>query len=158
MKQEKLVIGRVDCIDLPEMNVENVLAKVDTGAYTSSIHCSEIHLSERDGRPLLCFHILDERHTDLETREFQTEKFEQKVIKNSFGQSEERYIITTVVRIFDREFETAFSLSNRADMRYPILLGRKFLNKQFVVDTARKNVSYKRKLKAAERSRAKANR
>ncbi len=129
------------------MNVYDVEAKIDTGAYTSSIHCSEINLLERDGKQVLSFHILDDQIPGLTQREFIAESFLQKKIKNSFGQSEERFVIKTAIRVFGHTFETYFSLSNRDNLKYPILLGRKFLRKRFIVDVSRKNISYKHKKK-----------
>ncbi|MGB3619452.1 MAG: RimK/LysX family protein [Catalinimonas sp.] len=136
----KLLIGRADEIDLPELGLEGIAAKVDTGAYTSSIHCSEVKLLEHDGRPVLSFHILDEDHADLAQREFRTEAFDRKQVRNSFGHVEERFAIRTQLYIFGQTFPTVFTLSNRADMRYPVLLGRKFLNGRFVVDPVKKNI------------------
>jgi hypothetical protein len=147
IRSEKTIIGRIDKIDLPSMNVFDVEAKIDTGAYTSSIHCSDIMLIERDGKQVLSFHILDDQIPGLTQREFIAETFLQKKIKNSFGQSEERFIIKTAIRVFGHTFETYFSLSNRDNLKYPILLGRKFLRKRFIVDVARKNISYNRKQK-----------
>jgi hypothetical protein len=147
IKTDKIIIGRVDKIDLPAMNVFNVEAKIDTGAYTSSIHCSEITLLEREGKEVLSFHILDDQIPGLTQREFIAESFLRKKIKNSFGHSEERYVIKTAIRVFGYTFETYFSLSNRDNLKYPILLGRKFLRKRFIVDVSRKNISYTRKLK-----------
>jgi hypothetical protein len=147
MKSDRRTIGRIDKIDLPGMNVFNVEAKVDTGAYTSSIHCSDIHVIKEENRQKLSFHILDDSIPGLIQREFITEDYKRKLIKNSFGHSEERFIIKTQVLIFGQLIETHFSLSNRDNMKYPILLGRRFLRKRFVVDVARKNLSYSRKQK-----------
>lgn len=129
------------------MNVFDVEAKIDTGAYTSSIHCSDIHVIEEGDKQKLSFHILDDSIPGLTQREFITSDFKQKTIKSSFGQSEERFVIKTKVLIFGELIETSFSLSNRDNLKYPILLGRKFLKKRFIVDVSKKNLSYTQKQK-----------
>ena len=62
------------------------------------------------------------------------------------GEVQERYVIRAVVRLFGEDFETEFSLSDRSDMRYPVLLGRSLLRQgRFVVDVMRRNVSARRR-------------
>ena len=56
----KKIIGREDKLDFPEINLENIQVKVDTGAFTSAIHCSEIKEVEEDGTTFIEFRILDE--------------------------------------------------------------------------------------------------
>jgi hypothetical protein len=143
MNKEKLIIGRRDRIDFPDLGIRNISAKVDTGAYTSSLHSS--HVKVISGTPdKLSFRI--EGH-DLEGLEFVTENFSERNIKNSFGQVERRYVIRTTVVIFNQKFETEFSLSDRSGMKHPILLGRKFLRGKFITDVSKLNLSYKLKRK-----------
>ena len=47
----KKTIGRVDCINFPKLQLHQIDCKIDTGAYTSSIHCSEI---TKEGDKLRC--------------------------------------------------------------------------------------------------------
>ena len=54
-------------------------------------------------------------------------------------------MIQTTIIIFNKTFPIYLTLSERKDMKYPILLGRKFLNKKFIIDTAKKNLSHKLK-------------
>ena len=58
----------------------------------------------------------------------------------------------TLLRLFGEDFEAEFSLSDRSDMKYPVLLGRSLLRQgRFVVDVARRNLSYKVQARAAAR-------
>jgi hypothetical protein len=143
MAKEKLIIGRRDRIDLPDLGIRNISAKVDTGAYTSALHAS--HVTVIKGTPdKLSFRI--EGH-DLEGLEFLTENFSERNIKNSFGHVERRFVIRTSVLIFNQLFETEFSLSDRSGMKHPILLGRKFIRGKFIADVSKLNLSYKLKRK-----------
>jgi hypothetical protein len=51
--------------------------------------------------------------------------------------------VETTIVIFDEEFPIELSLSERSDMKYPVLIGRKLLNRRFVVDTSKKYLSHK---------------
>ena len=141
----RTTIGHHDKIDLPEMKLVNIDAKIDTGADGSSIHCHHIEIVKRKGKKQLHFILLDPTHPDYNNRSFYFEKFRQRSIKNSFGVSEKRYIINTTVKIFGQKFPTEFSLSYRGNLTYPILLGKKFLYRKFIVDVAKSNLSYRRK-------------
>ena len=145
MKKPKQIIGRSDVVDLPELDLFDVEAKTDTGAYTSAIHCSEIEQFAEDGVKKLRFVIPTSKKHGLKRKEFTVENFSRRRIKNSFGQSEKRYVIKTKIRIFNRSFITEFSLSDRKKMKFPVLLGRKLLNKRFIVDVSLINVSFQQK-------------
>ncbi|WP_299452586.1 RimK/LysX family protein [uncultured Microscilla sp.] len=147
----KTVIGRYDKADFPELMLKNLSVKTDTGAYTSSIHCHDIQEIEAEGEAYIEFYLLDPSHPKYVHKKFKTKQYERKVIKSSFGESEERYIISTIIIMFGQEYPIELSLSERSNMKYPVLLGRKFLNKKFVVDTSVKNVSFQQKQQTAKK-------
>lgn len=135
------ILGRSDRVDLPGLGLYNIHAKIDTGAYTSSLHCSRAEVV--DG--VLEFVLLDDEHPEFTGMLFLFKEFDSREIKNSFGVAEHRYIIKTTVKIFDEEIVTEFSLSDRDALRFPILLGRKILRNRFHIDVAKKNLSYRKK-------------
>lgn len=143
MKNKKL-IGRIDKLDLPQLGLEKVQAKIDTGAYTSAIHCSKIHIEkDQDGSKLLVYTISGKRlGQGMKAKKFKTSEFKLKRIKSSNGQVQERYVIKTKIKIFNKIYNTEFSLSDRSHMKNPILLGRKLLSGRFVVDVAEENLSF----------------
>jgi hypothetical protein len=136
-------IGRIDKIDLPEFGLSDIPAKIDTGANRSAIHCSQIFETHENGRPEISFHIpLDSSHGE---KDFHVKSFFKKKIRSSSGHMEERYIIKTTVVLFGKKIHATFSLTDRAEMKYPILLGRKLLNSKFIVDVAQQDLSFKEK-------------
>ena len=147
MSEALTVIGRRDRIDLPGLGFRNLKAKVDTGAFGSALHCSQIQVAKRNGKMQLSFVLLDPEHPLYKDEVHWAEDFREKKVKNSSGTIEHRYIITTPVVIFGKRITTDFSLTDRSDMKYPVLLGRKFLRKRFVVDVRLRDLSYKRKRK-----------
>lgn len=140
---QKRIIGRVDKVDLPLFDLQDIEAKIDTGANRSAIHCSKIEVLNKDGTEELNFHIpLD---SSKGSNVFQSRDFFLKRIKSSNGHIEERYIIKTIVILFGKRIKASFSLTDRAEMNYPILLGRRLLKSRFIVDVEEQYLSFKAK-------------
>ena len=138
-------IGWIDKIDIPDFDLQNVPAKIDTGANRSAIHCSDIRVQTVDGTEKLCFKIPIESNQENPT--FYSEMFFKKKIKSSSGHVEERYIVKVSIIAFGKKYKTTFSLTDRTDMKYPILLGRKLLKNRFIVDVSQSFLSYNSKTK-----------
>ncbi|MDZ7646224.1 MAG: RimK/LysX family protein [Cytophagales bacterium] len=66
-------------------------------------------------------------------------------MKNSFGEAELRYVIKTSIKIYDHLIRAEFSLSNRGNLRFPVLLGRKILRDRFLIDVTKKDLSFDHK-------------
>jgi hypothetical protein len=141
METTSTILGRSDRVDLPELGLSDIHAKVDTGAFTSSLHCSSAQVV--NGK--LEFVLLDEEHPEFTGMKFSVKKFKKRDVKNSFGEAERRFVIRTTVRIFGRDIRTEFSLSDRGNLKFPVLLGRKILRKRFLIDVKKVNLSYKAK-------------
>jgi hypothetical protein len=135
------ILGRYDRVDLPDLNLMNIHAKIDTGAYTSSLHCHRAQVINGQ----LEFILLDEEHPEFTGMKFVSSKFDIRNIKNSFGEVEKRYVIVSTLRIFGEDITTEFSLSNRGSLKFPILIGRKILRDRYLIDVKKKNLSYKEK-------------
>jgi hypothetical protein len=140
-------IGRIDKVDLLELSLLNISVKVDTGAFTSTIHSHHIKEVIMDGEKQIEFQLLDPSHPKYKDVLFKTKRYKKRSVKNSFGKSEQRFVIETTIVLFGEEYPIELSLSERSDMKYPILIGRKLLNKRFIVDTSKQNLSYRMKKK-----------
>jgi len=132
------ILGRFDRVDLPKLGLTNLHAKVDTGAYTCCLHCSKAEVVNGQ----LEFVLLDEEHPEFTGMKFVFKKFVQREIRNSFGESELRYIIKTSIKIFDRRIRAEFSLSDRGNLKFPVLLGRKILRNRFLIDVTKKDLYF----------------
>ena len=152
-KPEKRVIGRRELVVLPELEIEEIEAKIDTGAYTSAIHCSDIHEeTDPNGNKVICVELLDPSHPQYNHKKLRFSEYDLRDIKSSFGEVQQRYVIRTTIGLFDEEIEAEFSLSDRSDMKYPVLIGRKLLKGRFIVDVSRKNISKKYKIKQKQKN------
>jgi len=139
------IIGRQERIDLPELGYRGIKAKVDTGAYGNALHCSEIEVIERDGREVLTFVLLDDSHPEYKEERQYVAEFTDKLVKNSSGEREHRYTIDIVTVFYGKKSRTCFSLTDRSTMKFPILLGRKFIKGKYLVDVRFKDLSHKKK-------------
>ncbi len=142
---EKKVIGRTDILDFPRLKLENIEVKIDTGAYSSSIHCRDIKIGRKNGKEVVSFILLDPSHEKYHGKRFTTSLFKEKLVKSSNGISEKRYVITSDVLIFGEKHKVELSLTERGEMRFPILIGRKLLMGNFLVDTSKTNLSFESK-------------
>lgn len=131
-KKPKSIIGRAERIDIPKGKVFGVPAKIDTGAYRSSIWASNIH--EVDG--LLHYTLLGPESQNYSGIELSTSDYELVDVENSFGHSEQRYSIMMSIRMAGRRVRTNVTLSDRSNKTYPILIGRRLLRGKFIVDVS----------------------
>ncbi len=123
-KTEKIIIGRTDKADFPEFQLKNINVKIDSGAYTSAIHCCKITLTEPDKLEVI---FLDDKDPNYTGEIFIFNKFRKKVVRSSNGMAEERFIISTEILFHENIFDINLSVTFRGDMRFPVLIGRRFL-------------------------------
>ena len=144
-KNSLQTIGRLESVDFPEWDLYDIDAKIDTGAYTSSLHCHHIKSKEIDDQEYVTFNLLDPSHETYNDKLFELPIHRKKVVKSSNGSTEERFVVKTEIRLFDRMFQAELSLTDRSEMRYPVLIGRKLINGRFLVDVSQKYLSKKNK-------------
>lgn len=126
------IIGKSDFVDLPQFNIKKIEAKIDTGAKTSSLNAKNIKSEDEKN---VEFEVLNKKYILPISRVA--------FIKSSNGLVQKRYIIKTTLKIFKKNYFLEFSLANRENMNYPILLGRNFLENGFLVDVNKQNLSLK---------------
>ena len=129
-----LHIGTIEYVSLPDDGIEHVPAKIDTGADNSSIWASNIHL--RDGQ--LVFNFFAPGSAFYNETPVVTSAYRTTTVRNSFGHKEFRYKIKLRICIGDLAFRRWFSLADRSQNNYPILLGKNFLKNTFIVDVAQR--------------------
>ncbi|MBD3615749.1 MAG: ATP-dependent zinc protease [Gracilimonas sp.] len=140
------IIGRIEQVDLPEWEFYSLEAKIDTGAYTSSLHCHHIEPFKKNGKDWIRFYLLDPDHESYNDKKLEMPIYDQREVKSSNGETELRYFVQTKINFFDGLYMIEFSLTNRSAMKYPLLIGRKFLKKgPFIVDVTNKNITQSKK-------------
>jgi hypothetical protein len=133
-ERELITIGRTLAICFEdEKSLKNVLAKVDTGAYLGAIWATDIH--ENGG--VLYFTLFGAKSVYYTGEEHSTTDYKTTTVENSFGQSENRYVVRLPIKpyLYAGSYEDMrFSLCDRSMKRYPILLGRDYIRGRFLVD------------------------
>ncbi|MFV0365034.1 MAG: ATP-dependent zinc protease [Mangrovibacterium sp.] len=141
MNKLKLTIGRREIVDFPKLQLEDIEVKIDTGAYTSSIHCHEVNEVEQNGEMQLCCQFLDPTHLEYNEKELYFSNYSIKKVRSSNGIVESRYKVKTSILLFGKEYPIHLTLTERSKMKYSVLIGRRFLQGKFVVDTELLHVS-----------------
>lgn len=136
-KTDKKIIGRLEYVDIPSFHLSGIQAKIDTGAYNGAVHVSLITEFEREGDKYIRFVLLDERHLEYHGKAIETNEFEERRVKSSNGEIQHRYAVPLTIVLKGMEIKTKLSLSNRKDLRYPVLLGRKIIKKHFIIDASK---------------------
>ncbi|MBL3519201.1 ATP-dependent zinc protease [Aliarcobacter lanthieri] len=134
------IIGRKELVDILDLDLFGLDAKIDTGAYSNSLHCDDISI-DNDG--FVHFKLLDKIHPSYHGRKIKLPIYKQKIVKSSNGASEFRVFIQVSILFYGKRYKTVISLTNRKDMKYPMLIGRKFLVNRFLVDVSKENLASK---------------
>lgn len=135
-KQRKLtVIGRHVRVSFPDLGFTQVDAKVDTGAFRTVLHCERCEeVDTPQGKQLEADFKLE---GDVIKRFYFTEYFS-KEFKSSFGEKEKRFCVRTTLQIGKKKIKSSVSLTDRSDMKFQVLIGRKTLLRRFLVDVSQK--------------------
>jgi hypothetical protein len=141
--KEKKLIGRMEVVDFPELGLLHIDAKIDTGAYTSSIHCKNVKPVKKGEEDYVSFNLLDHTHPLYHKKSFLLPVHKQKTVKNSFGQTQTRFVIKTKIMLLDKTYDIELALADRSKMDFPVLLGRRLLRRGFIVDVSKKYLSTK---------------
>ncbi len=143
-KEKRLpIIGPSALVSIVDM-VENVPAKIDTGAEASAIWASKIHV-DKDG--VLSFVLFDETSPFYDGKVYKFTDYKVVVARSAMGQEQIRYRVYLSVRIGGKRIRVLFSLANRSKNSFPILIGKRTLHGKFMVDVALPDIEYERKPK-----------
>ncbi|MCB1646386.1 MAG: ATP-dependent zinc protease [Pseudomonadales bacterium] len=137
MSESKVILGWREWIGLPALNVNAILAKVDTGAKTSAIHTFYIDEFERDEASWVRFGLHPVRDSDKLAIHCEAPVADCRDVTDSGGHTETRYVIETDFVVAGQAYRAEVTLTNRDNMRYRILLGRNAMRGRFMVDPAR---------------------
>ncbi|WP_275289241.1 ATP-dependent zinc protease family protein [Halomonas elongata] len=132
--QAKAIIGRREMVTLPALNL-TLCAKADTGARTSALHAEDIETFEHDGHPWVRFTTRGGGPASP-AHEQCLPLHDRRRVTSSNGQAEWRYVIRTSMQLGELEFPVELTLTDRRDMRHPMLLGRRALRRLLVAPGA----------------------
>lgn len=137
MTVPKKIVGRREVVNFPELGLFDVVAKMDTGAYRGTLHCSNFRVLQREGQKYVEFVPLDPTHKNFKHEPVTFKTYKRVWVRASTGHNQKRYVIETDIMVHGKTYQIEVTLSDRQSMRNPVLIGRKFLRKKFLVDVDR---------------------
>ncbi len=132
----QVVLGCFEFVDLPELGVRHEMAKIDTGAVSGAVHCTDIRVVRRGvlRKRILKFNPLGDPKLATETSQF-----EKTFIRSATGHKQKRYIIQTSIVIAGETFRIKIGLSDRSDLTRSVLIGRRFIRENNMLVDVRIN-------------------
>jgi hypothetical protein len=148
MTTEKRVLGWREWLAFPALGIAQIKAKVDTGARTSCLHAFFVEPFELDSVQWVRFGIHPRQGNTSKEIYCEAPVKDRRVVRDSGGHEELRYVIETPIAIGDQRFPVEVTLTDRDTMKFRVLLGRSGIDKQYVVDPARSYVQGRQKPRA----------
>ena len=137
MKDTREIFGIVEHVSLPILGLFDIAAKIDTGAFSGAMHVTDIkeYINEKGKKRLEFILPITGKKIDLG-------KFTRTYVRSSTGHQQRRYIFDTTVMVNNVEYPIRIGLSDRSDMSYEILIGRRFLHEHNILVDVKHNQEY----------------
>ena len=136
VNSDKTVLGQTEWIYVTKAK-ENVKARIDTGAATSSINAIDIQEFERDGKNWVKFNISHDKDEKAQIIEARVIRYVKILQSSEPGEVDRRPVVELHVRIGGVAHRSEFTLTNRQHMEYAVLIGRSFLQDVIMVDVSK---------------------
>lgn len=139
------IIGSTEYVEI--FGVANIPAKIDTGADSSAIWASDIEM-EKDGT--LVFSLFGEKSPLYTGKKIATKEYVVKSVKSSHGDAQIRYRVKLPLKIGGTVLVATFTLANRVRNSFPVLIGKRALEGNFLVDVSKSQVARERALRSSK--------
>lgn len=145
LPETRPTIGWREWIALPELGVEAMKVKVDTGARSSALHAFDTRSFERDGTEYVRFTIHPRQRDSTESIEAECPVFARRWVTSSSGHRTRRPVIRTPIQLLGRSWPIEITLTNRDAMGFRMLLGRQAIRRRFLVDVSKSYLGGKKR-------------
>ena len=134
MNSSKIVVGSEEWCSLPELRIDAIKVRVDSGAKTSALHAVNIAPFKKDGSLWVSYDVHPLQSDGKTTIHCESPVLDKRKIKNTSGVVEVRYVIKTGLKMGGSIWDIEVTLANRDSMGYRMLLGRQAMSGKILVD------------------------
>lgn len=142
-RKKRKIIGWREWVSLPELGINMIKAKVDTGARTSALHAFKLYTFKEDNRDKIRFDIHPVQQDVNVVVTCVADIIDKRFVSDSGGHREERFVIHTPIILGDETWPIEITLTERDTMLFRMLLGRNAIRKRFMVNPARSFIKTK---------------
>lgn len=151
--ENRITLGWREWVQLPELGLDAIKAKVDTGARTSALHAFEVRPFDEDGRKRVEFKMHPVQRDSKTVQVCVSDIIDERPVRDSGGHLENRWVIMTPIVIGGHVWPIEITLTARDDMLFRMLLGRTAIKGRAIVDPSRSYLTGKRrKMKKIQRN------
>ena len=122
---------------LPDLGVEHIKAKLDTGARTSALHAFDLVELERDGAAWVRFSVHPWQKSAADARTVELPVHDRRTVRSSTGHVQQRYVVRMRLELLGQTVTSEVTLTRRDAMGFRLLIGREALRQGFLVDSGR---------------------
>lgn len=129
-----MLVGALETCCLPELDIDGLHVRVDTGAATSSLHVDNIVSMQQSGEEWVEYDIHPDIHDVEKVVTRRSRVVDVRKVKSSSGEGQKRYVIQTPMILGEKKWDILITLTDRSSMNYLMLLGRQAMNGHVIVD------------------------
>ena len=133
------LLGWREWVSLPDLNIDHIKAKIDTGARSSALHAFALEPYRKGGQRWVMFAIHPKQKNSDIVIECHAPIKDRRLVTDSGGHKQRRYVIESSLLLGQTLIKAELTLTNRDNMQFRMLLGRTAMNGRFIIDP---NASY----------------
>ncbi len=131
---DKPRLGWREWAALPELNISEIKAKIDTGARSSALHAFAIEPYRKGHQHWLMFAIHPVQKDSSVVLECHAQIKDRRMVSDSGGHKQRRYVIETPLVLGHSRVMAEMTLTNRDSMLFRMLIGRTAMNNRFIIE------------------------
>ncbi len=132
--KEKMIVGWRETLSLPGLGIEQINAKVDTGARTSCLHAFKVESFTKEETLWVRFWIHPVQRNNDKVTVCEAKVIDERIVRDSGGHEESRYVIQSDVCLGGQTWPIEITLTNRENMGFRMLLGRTAMHRRILVN------------------------